>query len=118
MTLVDAVVVVGDGLARLDCPVLRSGVVRRHTAGEPLRVEAHPISIAVGGQRADVAEGPVSTSNRSGLVVVVVGEVQPGEDAGGHRGGGGDDSDGDERDLHDVSQSMLRRFRLPPRRKE
>ena len=69
VTLVDAVVVVGDGLARLDCPVLGSGVVRRHTAGEPLRVEAHPIPIAVGGQRGDVAEGPVSTSSRGGLVL-------------------------------------------------
>ena len=117
VTLVDAVVVVGDGLARLDCPVLRSGVVRRLTAGEPLRVEAHPIPIAVGGQRGDVAEGPVSTSSRGGLVVVV-GEIQAGEDAGGHRSGGGDDSDGDERDLHDVSHSMLRRFRLRHRRKE
>ena len=117
VTLFDSVVVVGDGLARFDDPVLGSGVVRRLTAREPRRIEAHPIPVAVGRQRGDVSERPVAASSLGGFVFVV-GEVQAGEDAGGHRSGGGNDRDGDERDLHDLSRSMLRLFRLRPRRKE
>ncbi len=114
VTLFDSVVVVGDWLPRLDDAVLGSGDVRRLAAREPRRIEAHPIPVALGRQRGDVAEGPVAAGNRIGHVFVV-GEVQAGEDTGGHRSGGGDDRDDDECDFHDLSCSMVRLFRLPPR---
>ncbi len=107
VTLVDAVVVVGDGLAdRLDFGrrPRRSGDVRRLTAGEPRRIEPHPIPVAVGRQRGDVAEGPVSTSSRGGFVFVVGETASPAKTpAVTASAAAATTASGDERDLHDLA---------------
>ena len=64
MALVDHVVVVRDGLARLDCSILGCGGIRRLAAGEEGGIEAQLVIGAAALERPDVAEDPVAARLR------------------------------------------------------
>src|SRR5262249_27406994 len=113
VSLLDAVVVVRNRLARLDGSILRGGLVRRDSTREPGRIELHLVARVRGGDRVDVAEDALVAGLAGRAAAWVLREVEPGERAGGGDRGDGDHGDDDESGFHEDTLAKVGARRGP-----